>query len=349
MKIDSKERRRPRWRDGCLVALTFGVGLTLTACQALPPALGTALTGFGQDVLAAAAQNFAPQYAASMQNLFFAMAETATGVPFTQQVNGAASYDTYGAGVDADGTYTEGAYAEAGDDPGYDAGYDSGHAPGYEDAGYPAGDYQTGVPEAHQPGVEGAIALEVAVLAQQLTADGQVRLRPVEDGETLYDGRGNPARGDKIKILFAANCDCYVYVIGIDATGYVARIFPDGNPGTALVQPGAQYLVPGGTTWWGLDDHRGVEQIYFVASHRRRPDIEDLLAQLAGQRPALPAEFRAVREPAIVPTRGLVQVQAAAPTVVPSEFGPAQPVSPTSFRSTVADADLVITRWFRHE
>lgn len=341
--------------------LVVGAGLALAACQALPPVVSTALVGFGQDVLAAAAQNFAPQYAASVQNLFYAMAETATGMPFAQQAEGGEAQDGYAdepyAGEDVyaqetyDGGYDQGAY-DAGDyaeeNHGGDAYGQEEYGTGYTEAAY--GSTSTGGVQAAQVGAAAGISLEVALLAQQRTPDGQVRMRPVHDGDVLYDGRGDPARGDKIKIFFTANCACYVYVIGIDATGYVASIFPEGVPAASVVRPGERYLVPGGTTWWGLDDYRGIEQVYFIASHERRRDIEDLVAQLAGQRPALPADYRPVREPAIVAmTRGLVQVQSAPPTAVPTEYGSEQQISPTLFKSTVADADLVITRWFRHE
>lgn len=329
-------------------------GLALGACQALPPAVSTALVGFGQDVLAAAAQNFTPQYSASMQGLFLAMAETATGMPFTQAGEDGAPADA----VDAQVIYDETAY-----DPGYgqDPYAADGQAPDqyeqdpYAPEAYPAQDpYGQGAyaPEPYAGAVAAppGIALEVALLAQQQAPDGQVRLRPVQDGEVLHDGRGDPARGDKIKLFFNANCACHVYVIGIDATGYVAQIFPERGAAQGPVQPGAQYLVPGGTTWWGLDDYRGIEQVYFIASHERRHDIERLVAQLAGQRPSVPATYRPVREPAVVPMqRGLVQVQSAAPTSVPTQAGVPQQISPTLFQSTVADADLVITRWFRHE
>ncbi|HLT91832.1 MAG TPA: DUF4384 domain-containing protein [Woeseiaceae bacterium] len=379
--------------------------LSLAACKTLPPAVSTALVSFGQDVLAAAAQNFAPQYSSSLQDLFFAMAEGATGMPFTQAPAGADPYAQDGyydgnAGYDgayADGQYgapypdygqppyaqdpypqdpypqdpyasepyaqapyaqdpyAQGQYPQAQPAPGQPAPYDPQQygqppygQPAYATPGYvDAGAVQAGP---HGAAAPAGIGLEVALLAQQRTPDGQVTLRPVRDGETLYDGRGDPARGDKIKIFFSASCACHVYVIGIDATGYVAQIFPESPGASSLVTPGAKYLVPGGTGWWGLDEYRGVEQVYFIASRVRRPDIENLVAQLAGQRPSLPASYRAVREPAIVPVqRGLVQVQSAAPTVVPTEYGAGQPVSPTLFQSTVADADLVITRWFHHQ
>jgi hypothetical protein len=340
-----------------MAAAVLGGCASLAACQGLPPAMTSALVGFGQDVLASAANNFTPQYAASMQNLLFALAETATGVPFTQQAvaGGYGQDDDYGYPADGGGEYS---YAPGYEYvPEYEDEYaaEAGHQP-WEDSGQghvahapvePAMYLPQPAPAASRQGV----GMEVALLAQQPMPDGQVRLRPISDGEVLRDGRGDPARGDKIKLFFSANCACYVYVIGIDATGYVAQIFPEGDiRRSSRVAPGARYLLPEGSTWWGLDDHRGVEQIYFIASHQRRPDIEDLVAQLAGQRPRLPADYRRVSEPAVVAmTRGLVQVQSAAPTSIATEYGTTQQFTPTSFQATVQDADLVITRWFRHE
>lgn len=365
---DRRERRpavepppRLTLRAGRKVAVLGAAGLGLVACQALPPVLTSALVGFGQDVLAAAAHNFTPQYSQSMQQLFFAMAETATGAPFSQQAY--AGQDGYGGGgypPDPFGQdlYDQEPYSQdpngqlaSSQDP-YaqqsSAQQDPYAAPSHGQPAYGQDAYaQSGY--AQPPPV--GIALEVALLAQQRTPDGAIRLRPVQDGDTLYDGRGDPARGDKIKVFFQANCACFVYVIGVDATGFVAQVFPEGDIRSARrVTPGARHLLPEGTGWWGLDDHRGVEHIYFIASRERRRDIEDLIADLAGQRPAVPADYRPVREPAVVAmTRGLVLVQSAAPTTVPTEYGAAQEISPTLFQATVADADLVITRWFRHE
>jgi hypothetical protein len=346
------------------------------------PAMTNAVVGFGQDVLAAASQNFAPQYASAMQNLFFAMAETATGMPFTQPTadaghgqQGSYGDDGYGQRPYDPGAYEYEAYGQPGDS--HAPGWQEDHLGAYQDEDWADAGQYAGQPveppqqQAYHPPQQQAyyspqqqphqlqpayapspgVGLEVALLAQQRLPDGQVRLRPVIDGEVLRDGRGDPARGDKVKILFTANCACYVYVIGVDATGYVAQIYPQGDiRAPARVTAHQQHLVPEGSIWWGLDDTRGIEHIYFIASRERRRDIEDLVAQMAGQRPSLPASYRAVREPAIVPvTRGLVQVQSAPPTAVSSDFGTPQQVSPTMFQSTVRDADLVITRWFRHE
>ncbi len=120
--------------------------------------------------------------------------------------------------------------------------------------------------------------------------------------------------------MFQTNCTCWVYVIGVDATGYVARIFPDSDGSlTNPVAPGANHLMPGGDQWWALDDQRGIEQIYFVASREQRPDIEAAIDRLASQPRRLNAAgLQPVMEPAVVPaTRGLVKVEAPAPVTLP--------------------------------
>ena len=191
------------------------------------------------------------------------------------------------------------------------------------------------------------IGMNVALMTQR---SGAQTLERIEDGAVLRDGRGNPVAGDRLKVHFAANCDCYVYVIGIDATGYVAQIFPD--PEASLENPvvaDKEYLLPEGNQWWGLDDYRGIEQIYFLASHDRRAEVEDILTSLAGQPRKLTAQYTPVTEPALIPvTRGLVKVTVAEPVSVPTAQG-AQQVTPTNFLSNASGAGLLISRWFEHQ
>jgi hypothetical protein len=139
-------------------------------------------------------------------------------------------------------------------------------------------------------------------------------------------------------------------VIGIDATGYVAQIFPDPVSGAVNpVQPGQQYLLPE-SGWWGLDDYRGTEQIYFVASFRQRTDIENVVAALARRPREIAGNYQPVTQAAVIPVpRGLIRTQDAQPTLVPTSYGSPYEVTPTTFLSTASGADLVITRWFRHE
>jgi hypothetical protein len=194
------------------------------------------------------------------------------------------------------------------------------------------------------------IVVSVDLLVARAGAGAGTPLEVIEDGAVLRDGRGDPARGDKIKIRFSVNCACHVYVIGIDATGYVARIFPDpdlpfGNP----VEPGREYLLPGEGEWWGLDDYRGVEQVHVLAGYVPRPEIEQLLDTLAAQPRRPPPDFRSVSEVAeLPPTRGLVKVKDS-PQVATTTTAGRVAFTPTSFLGRADEVGVVVTRHFVHE
>ena len=195
------------------------------------------------------------------------------------------------------------------------------------------------------------IALEVAILVQRASAGGLSDPVPIEDGATLYSDPNDPAAGDKLKISFRANCDCFVYVIAVDGTGFLVPVFPDfesldPNP----VQAHRLQIVPKADEWYGLDAYTGIEEIYFVASFTRRTELERSIKRLAGQKRQPRTDYRPVRQAAIIPpTRGLVKVKTGQPASVQAQSGEAHDYTPTSFLATTKGADLVITRWFHHK
>jgi hypothetical protein len=200
---------------------------------------------------------------------------------------------------------------------------------------------QTGSPYPSQLAASTSeVALDVAILAQRATDRAAQRTNPVsiKDGEVLRDGGGDPRMGN-------------VYVIGVDATGYVVRIFPE-KGGKPVVRANRQYIVPEGTAWYGLDQYKGTEQVFFIASRRPRPDIEKSLSQLAKTgRSSLPRNYRPVREAAVPDpaTRGLVKVQMGTKSTVRSESGQPYSFMPQAFVAQQGADDVVVTRWFRHE
>ena len=207
-------------------------------------------------------------------------------------------------------------------------------------------------PKIGAPPSGGPVVLDVAILAQRASARAAQRTEPVpiQDGEVLRDGGSDPRRGDVVKFSFRANCDCYVYIIGVDATGYVVRVFPEkaGKP----VRANQQYVVPQGTAWYGLDQHKGTEQIFFLASRKPRRDVETSLVQLAKtDRNSLAKNYRPVREAALPDpaTRGLVKVQMGTKSTVSSESGQPYAFTPQAFAAPAGSDDVVVTRWFRHE
>lgn len=293
--------------------------MLLAACSEVVPILAQAAMNFGRNLVETASQNAGSRYGNEMEQLIRALAYNALN---QAEYKVQKQFPNYG-------SYAGPAMHTNPQDP------------------YASETFERGV------SVVGNVELDVALLAQRKMSDGSIALEPVADGDTLHDGRGDPLAGDKIKIAFKSNCGCYIYIIGIDATGYMAQIYPDpdspalGNP----VQADLQYVMPEGNSWWGLDEYQGVETIYFVASPRQRQDIETALASLSSQsRSVSPRDYLPVREAAVVPLpRGLVKVKEAAPVTITTTSGDQQTIAPTGFLSNFAGADLVITRWFNHQ
>ena len=208
-------------------------------------------------------------------------------------------------------------------------------------------------PDADSEGPPAAtkIALDLAILVQRASAGGFSGPLPIEDGATLYSDPNDPAAGDKLKISFRVNCDCYVYVIAVDGTGFVVPVFPDfesvyPNP----VRAHQLHIVPEADEWYGLDQYTGVEEIYFVASFARRAGLEQTIRRLAARKREVRAGYRPVREAAVIPhTRGLVKIKTGQSETVQAQSGKMHDYTPTTFLATTTDTDLVITRWFYHK
>jgi hypothetical protein len=196
------------------------------------------------------------------------------------------------------------------------------------------------------------IELEL-VVARHLLSDGRSIPVPLPDGAVLRDGEGRPGEGDDLKIQFRVNVPCYIYAVWIDATAWATPIFPHG-PGYTFanpVEPDRGYEAPEGDGWFYLDGHRGVENLYFLAFREAQPELDALLADLKGrERAFLPdvVEVAAVDEPHEI-TRGLAGVRPGAAATLTSTDGSDHQVASQTFVSQVGSADLVVTRWFRHE
>lgn len=309
---------------------------------------------FGADLISSASANYSQRYASKVQDLMQGVYAKAVQKVQPQQT---ASADPYASGAypQTQSAYPASSSYPAQPDP-YPPAAANSQSP-YPSSPYPSAQSLTPAPQASPyPSAYGspAIVLEATILAQRASDRAARRTDPVpiQDGETLRDGGSDPRKGDVIKVSFRANCDCYIYVIGADATGYIARIFPDpassqSNP----VQANRQYVVPEGTQWYGLDQYKGVEQVFFVASRAPRADIEGPLSQLVQTpRTAPPQNFRAVREAAASDaTRGLVKVQMGTPSTVQGESGQRYAFTPQAFASQGGADDVVVTRWFNHQ
>jgi hypothetical protein len=205
------------------------------------------------------------------------------------------------------------------------------------------------IPE--KPGVQAVEGLQLDVaLVKKTLVNGAETLLPIKDGEVLKDGRGNAKAGDKFRIMFRAKTDCYVYVIAIDGSAWAQGVFPSiTSPFANPVKQGQQYVIPENNNWFSLDQFKGIETVFFVASPEKRQDIEDILASIAGRERHPKAKPQPVTEPPIIPAGFHRSQQSATPFTISQDGSSEQGLMPTTYFTQKAGEALRVTRWFRHE
>lgn len=359
--MKNAKQKNPTGSKARCLSKPVSIGVVATALAAIAGCaamVAPLAVKFGADLIASASANYSQTYANKVQNLLQgvyskAVARYQQPAPDAYASGGyppPASNDPYGSSTQGGTTYA-GATSSYPSSPSDPYGSAAGAQPA-QSSPYPAGTAYPSAPSAY--GSASPIVLDATILAQRAgdRAARRTEPKPIQDGETLRDGGADPRKGDVTKFSFRANCDCFVYVIGADATGYIARIFPDPASGLSNpVQANRQYVVPEGTAWYGLDQYKGVEQVFFIASRTPRQDIEGPLSQLAQTpRTAPPQNYRSVREAATSDaSRGLVKVQMGAPSTVQGESGQRYNFTPQSFAAQSGTDDVVITRWFNHQ
>ena len=193
------------------------------------------------------------------------------------------------------------------------------------------------------------IGLDV-VMVKKTMRNGAPVVLPIQDGDVLKDGRGDAKAGDKFRIMFRPNTNGYVYVIAIDGSGWAQGIFPP--PTSPLANPvkaGEQYVLPEGNNWFSLDQYKGIETIFFVASQEKRQDIEEILQSITGRERPATENPQQVTKVAMVPYGVGGARPGAKPFSLPGGSGQDDTVIPTSYLAQKAGQDLRLTRWFRHE
>ena len=134
-------------------------------------------------------------------------------------------------------------------------------------AAYPALRLVRGaLPQASTP-----LAVDVGVFYE----DPESRPRKLGEGAVLRSGDG-------YRIYFEPHQSCYVYIFQVDGSGTLFRLYPNPDYGTRdnFAQARTAYWVPK-DEWFALDNTRGEEVLYVVATTERREDIEDLFTRYA--------------------------------------------------------------------
>ncbi|WP_455389348.1 DUF4384 domain-containing protein, partial [Petrachloros mirabilis] len=193
-----------------------------------------------------------------------------------------------------------------------------------------------------------AVAIDVAMIRQKQTAKGK-EVVLMDDGEVLKDGGADKDKGDKFKLVVRTNCDCYVYIVSIDGSGWAEPVFPS-KDSTALnpVKKDQEYAFPEGPYWFSLDQVKGIETFYVVASAHRRPDLEETMTQMAKESRPVATIVAKVEEPPVIP-RGVGSVKPRGIITVKDESGDTAKVTPLSYAANQPGQDVTVTRWFKHE
>jgi len=195
--------------------------------------------------------------------------------------------------------------------------------------------------------------LEVATVRETKVGGSWVAVA-LQDGDVVRDGRGDPEGGDNLKIRITPSTDGYVYAAWIDATAWIKPLHPfcEDESFANPVRAGQTIEVPSGELWFELDENRGIETLYVLFSRAPRPDLEAALRPLVSlERPIVAVDGGAlatVEQTADI-SRGLGRRRPGRSATVITSDGTAHPVTPTLFEPAAGAADLVVTRWFRHE
>ncbi len=89
--------------------------------------------------------------------------------------------------------------------------------------------------------------------------------------------------GDRFKMMVELQNDCYLYVLFKSSTGEILKLFPENED---ILSNNSRFLnrrfyLPGGKSWFALDNVTGTEKIYLLASHNRLSNLENALERYA--------------------------------------------------------------------
>lgn len=102
-------------------------------------------------------------------------------------------------------------------------------------------------------------------------ADG--KLRAVREGTTLTSR-------DNYALYLKPSQDCWVYIYQADSAGNTLRLFPNPAFDTAAnpLSAGREYWAPNDGDYYYLDENKGRETVYVVASRKPKAALEELVS-----------------------------------------------------------------------
>lgn len=106
-----------------------------------------------------------------------------------------------------------------------------------------------------------------------LDPSGRKKIMSIQRDTILYSG-------DWFKLYVEPTMKCYVYMIWYDSDKNLFTMFPnDFEQFSADWVEGKNYFIPKGREWYKLDENKGREVLYLLASKDRLKQLEELLQQ----------------------------------------------------------------------
>jgi hypothetical protein len=132
--------------------------------------------------------------------------------------------------------------------------------------------YQQGMP----PNVQMEVFGKTRILTRGLPT-GETIEKIIREGETLFSN-------DFCRINFELDKDAYAYVLYYDSSGTLQQLFPDPSLGVPQkVQANRTYTIPSGQDkWFQLDDQKGMETVFIVASREPIRDFNETIGTIEG-------------------------------------------------------------------
>lgn len=119
----------------------------------------------------------------------------------------------------------------------------------------------------HAIEVKGQLGLRYAVL-KVLSGGGQVEVRP----DTAF------LAGDAIRLEIKSNKPGFLYIIQQTSRGTWTSLYPERGE-QHEIQPGIDYIIPGGEGRFEFDEHAGQERLLVLLSRTPLRDLEDQISE----------------------------------------------------------------------
>lgn len=178
-------------------------------------------------------------------------------------------------------------------------------------------------------------------IVREALSEGNASSVAVRDGDAL-------SSNDNYKLQLGCNVECYAYVAQLDATGRMDPILPSNFVSQSNYLEADQiYSIPSDDDWFYLDESKGLEHVYFIFSQTPRDDLEEIFDQLAQSNQTLIQQEKVSIQENMTLTRGIAGTRQGSSQTISQSNGDTGEYISTVINGT--GADLVLTRWFRHE